>query len=186
MSALCRADPRAQDRRIERLWQIVVGAELDALRNLVGVRVGADHDDRNISLIWIALDDFENLVPVQIRHHQIEEDETELFLFDQRNCLVSASRAGDPLVAIGFEHQLQRVAIILIVIDDEDTGEIRCHEHLEVFSICGSDGRRWLWPKAAIEGQRSSEWTYFSRRFQEFISRLTHSSRMALRRTLAP
>jgi hypothetical protein len=89
-------------------------------------------------------------------------------------------------VAIGFEHQLQRVAIILIVIDDEDTGEIRCREHLEFFSICGSDGRRWLWPKAAIEGQRSSEWTYFSQRFQEFISRLTHSSRMALRRTLAP
>src|SRR5262249_16862317 len=83
---------------------------------------GADHDDRNISLIWIALDDFENLVPVQIRHHQIEEDETELFLLDQRNCLVSASRAGDPLVAIGFEHQLQRVAIILIVIDDEVPG----------------------------------------------------------------
>src|SRR6266404_1347264 len=38
--------------------------------------------------------------------------------------------AGDPLVAIGFEHQLQRVAIILIVIDDEDTGEVRCHEPL--------------------------------------------------------
>jgi hypothetical protein len=52
------------------------------------------------------------------------------------------ARAGDPLVAIGFEHQLQRVAIILIVIDDEDSGGIRCHEHLELFSICGSDGRR--------------------------------------------
>src|SRR5262249_39818429 len=34
-------DPRAQDRRIERFGQIVVGAELDALRYLVGVRVGA-------------------------------------------------------------------------------------------------------------------------------------------------
>ena len=110
----------------------------------------------------------------QIRHHQIEQDETELFLLDQRNCLVSAGRDGDPLVAIGFEHQLQRVAIILIVIDDEDSGGIRCNEHLELFSICGSDGRRWLWPKAAIEGRRSRV-ILQSAVSQEFISRLTHS-----------
>jgi hypothetical protein len=38
-------------------------------------------------------------------------------------------------VTIVFEHQLQRVSVVLIVIDDEDTGEIRCHEHLKVFSI---------------------------------------------------
>src|SRR5262249_43257585 len=31
-----------------------------------------------------------------------------------------------------FEQQLQRVAIVLIVVDDEDTGHIRCHEHLEL------------------------------------------------------
>jgi hypothetical protein len=43
---------------------------------------------------------------------------------------------------------LQRVAIILIVIDDEDTGEVRCHEHLEFFSISGREGRRWLSLKA--------------------------------------
>ena len=76
-----------------------------------------------------------NLVPVQIRHHQIEQDETELFLLDQRNCFVSAGRASDPLVTIGFEHQLQRVSVVLIVIDDKDAGQIRCHEHLEMFSL---------------------------------------------------
>jgi len=30
---------------------------------------------------------------------------------------------------------LQRISVVLIVIDDEDTGEIRCHQHLEFFSI---------------------------------------------------
>ena len=45
------------------------------------------------------------------------------------------SRASDPLVTIGFEHQLQRVSVVLIVIDNKDTGAIRCHEHLELFSI---------------------------------------------------
>jgi hypothetical protein len=49
--------------------------------------------------------------------------------------LVSAGRAADPLVTIGFEQQLQRVSIVLIVIDDKDTGEIRCHQYLELFSI---------------------------------------------------
>jgi hypothetical protein len=76
-----------------------------------------------------------NLVPVQIRHHQIEQDKTEFLLLDQCNRLVSTGRAGDPLVAIGFEHHLQRVSIILIVIDDKDTGKTRCHAHLEFFSI---------------------------------------------------
>jgi hypothetical protein len=38
-------------------------------------------------------------------------------------------------VTIGFEHQLQRVSVVLVVINDKDTGEIRCHEHLELFSI---------------------------------------------------
>src|SRR5262249_1533514 len=101
----------------------------------VSVRVGADHDDRNISVVRIALGRFENLVSVQVRHHQIEQDETELFLLDQRDRLVSTSRASDPLVAIGFQHQLQRVSFVLIVVDDKDTRDIRCHEHLELFSI---------------------------------------------------
>jgi hypothetical protein len=135
VSAQGRPDPGAQDRRIKRLGQIVVGAELDALRNLVGIRIGADHDDRHISLVRIALDRLENLVTVHIRHHQIEQDETEFFLRDQRNRLVSTGRASDPLVTIGFEHQLQRVSVVLVVINDKDTGEIRCHEHLELFSI---------------------------------------------------
>jgi hypothetical protein len=73
--------------------------------------------------------------PVQIRHHQIEQDETEFFLPDQRNRLVSAGRAGDPPVTIGFKQQLQRVSIVLIVIDDKDTGEIRSHEHPDPSSI---------------------------------------------------
>jgi hypothetical protein len=38
-------------------------------------------------------------------------------------------------VTIGFQHQLQRVSIVLIVINDKDTGEICCHQHLELFSI---------------------------------------------------
>ncbi len=152
MSAQRRPNARAQDGWIERLRQIVVGVELDALRNLVGVRVGADHDDRNISLVRIALDRFQNLVSVQVWHHQVEQDETEFFLLDQRDRLVSTGRAGDALVTIVFEHQLQRVSVVLIVIDDEDTGEIRCHEHLVLFSICGSDWRRWLWPRGCYGG----------------------------------
>jgi hypothetical protein len=102
--AQCRPDTRAQDRRIEWLRQIVVGTQFDALRNLVGVRVGADHDDRNISLVRIALGRFENLVSVKVRHHKIEQDEAELFLLDQSDRLVSTGRAGDPLVTIGFQH----------------------------------------------------------------------------------
>ena len=68
---------------------------------------------------------FQNLIPVHIRHHQVEQDQTEFFLLDQRKRLASTGRAGDPLVTVGCEHQFERVPIVLIVIDDKDTGEIR-------------------------------------------------------------
>jgi hypothetical protein len=102
---------------------------------LIGVCVGADHDDRDISLVRIALDDFQNPIAVQIRHHQIEQDETEFLPLNQCDRLVSTGRASDPLVTLGFEHQLQRVSVVLIVIDDKDAGQIRRHEHLELFSL---------------------------------------------------
>src|SRR5262249_58716113 len=56
------------------------------------------------------------------------------FCFSSSDRLVSAGSAGDPLVTVAFEQQLQCVSIVLIVVDDEDTGHIRCHEHLELSS----------------------------------------------------
>jgi hypothetical protein len=38
-------------------------------------------------------------------------------------------------VTIAFEQQLQRISVVLIVVDDEDTGETRCHAHLAPFSV---------------------------------------------------
>jgi hypothetical protein len=54
--------------------------------------------------------------------------------------IVLASRQAHPeyrtlaWLAIAFQQQLQRVSIVLIIIDDEDPGDIS-HEHLEFFSI---------------------------------------------------
>src|SRR5689334_2652244 len=59
-----RRNPGAQDYRIERLSQVIVSAEFDAFRYFIGIRVGADHDDRNVSRIRIGFDDFENLVSI--------------------------------------------------------------------------------------------------------------------------
>jgi hypothetical protein len=38
-------------------------------------------------------------------------------------------------MAVAFEQQLQRISIVLVVIDDEDTGEFRCHAHLALFLL---------------------------------------------------
>jgi hypothetical protein len=48
-------------------------------------------------------------------------------------------------VAIGLEQQLQGVPIVLIVIDDKDTGKFRCHAHLKLFSVGSS-----LWRSATV------------------------------------
>src|SRR5947209_13233033 len=77
---------------------------------------------------------------MHIRHHEIEQNETELLLLDQRDRLGPASRAGDPLVTIRLEQQLQGITIVLVVVDDEDTGDIRCHAYLEFLSSANRVG----------------------------------------------
>ena len=56
LPAQYRRNPGAQDCRIERLSQVIVGAEFDAFRYFLSIRVGADHDDRNVSRIRVGFD----------------------------------------------------------------------------------------------------------------------------------
>jgi hypothetical protein len=81
----------------------------------------------NISRFGVALDDFQNLVAIKVWHHHVQEYEIEFFFVQEGNRFIPASCARDPLMPVSFEKQLQRIAIVVIVIDNQDTWNVRTH-----------------------------------------------------------
>jgi hypothetical protein len=69
------AHPRLQQHGVERLAQVVVGAELDAPHHALHLVQGGDHEHGDVASRGIALDLLEHGEAVQVRHHDVEEDE---------------------------------------------------------------------------------------------------------------
>ena len=61
------SQPRSQDRRIDRLGQIVERSELDAADDRVELLDGADDDDRQVGKRRVRLHPLERAVAIQIR-----------------------------------------------------------------------------------------------------------------------
>ena len=70
-----RADPRLQQHRLERLAEIVLGAELDAAHDAVELVQRRDHEHRDVAPGGIGLEALEHRVAVEVRHHDVEEHE---------------------------------------------------------------------------------------------------------------
>jgi hypothetical protein len=68
----------AQQDRVERLGQVVLGARLDAADHAVGLLQARDHDHRDGVQALVRLEPLEHLEAVEIGHHQIEQDQVEL------------------------------------------------------------------------------------------------------------
>ena len=72
-----RSDARAQQRRLERLGQIVDRAGLDAAHDAVDVVQRRDHDHRDFGGGGLRLQPAQDLVAADVRHHQVEQDQVE-------------------------------------------------------------------------------------------------------------
>ena len=101
----------------------VVGAELDALRNLVGVGVGADHDDRLSGSLLITL-----RTSSPFKSGIIRSSRTRLNFSFSMSAIASFPPAA---LAICSCHRIPASIAACIdcphCLDDEDTREIRCH-----------------------------------------------------------
>ena len=71
------ADPRLQEHRVERLGQVVLGAELDAAHHAVHLVQRRDHEDRDVAQRGIGLEPLEHGIAVQVRHHDVEQHEVD-------------------------------------------------------------------------------------------------------------
>ena len=114
------ADAGAQDHLVEGLWKIVLRPELDAARNAVDLAHGRDHDHRNVPQPLVGLEPGQGLDAIQDRHHDIEQDEVEGLGREQIQRLCTIRSDGKVPVSFALEPLGQRVAIVVVVIDDEN------------------------------------------------------------------
>ena len=107
----------AQDRRVERLEDVVDGARLVAAEDVL--RLLADRrqeEDRDVPRALAPLDQLGGLEAVEARHLHIEEDHGELVLEQVAEGLVSRRR-GDKPVAERLEDRLEREQVLRAVVD---------------------------------------------------------------------
>ena len=115
-------EARLEQNRVERLEQIVDGAELDATRHAVHLRERRDHDDGKIAQPRLILQPGEHLESVDLRHHHIEKDEVEGAGLEARNRFLAVAGGLDLGIALEIEMKRQRIEVVIVVIDNEDAG----------------------------------------------------------------
>jgi hypothetical protein len=116
------AEARFQQNWIERLEQIVDGAELDAARHAVHLGERRDHDNGEIAQPRLILEPGEYLESVDLGHHHVEKDEVEGAGLEARNRLLAVARGLDLGLTLEIEMKLQRIEVVVVVIDNEDAG----------------------------------------------------------------
>src|SRR6188472_4182536 len=78
-----RADTWTKQHRIERLWQVVIRADLDATDDALGLVDARDHDHRNILQRGVALYVLQYRDAVELRHDNVEQDDVVRVVVEQ-------------------------------------------------------------------------------------------------------
>jgi hypothetical protein len=139
-----RAEAGFQQNRIERLEQIIDGAELDTTRHAVQLGQGRNHDHGKIAQPRLILEPGEHLEPIDLRHHDVEQDEVEGVRLEPGDRLLAIAGGLDIGITLEIEMQLQRVDVVVVVIDDEDAGRSSLRSILGHRAVPMNAGRRTL------------------------------------------
>jgi hypothetical protein len=113
------AHPRLEQHGLERLAEIVLGAELDAARHAVQLVQRRDHEHRDVAERRIPLDPLEHRIAVEVRHHHVEQHEIHGRARERLEPGLAA-RGDEQLVALAAEAARQHVPVLLVVVHDED------------------------------------------------------------------
>jgi hypothetical protein len=114
-------DPEQHLEPVERLGQKVLGAGLERTLLRLGRRVRGQHQHRqeHVARDRELADDRD---PVQVRHHQVEQDQVGRPLAVERPHLARVGRAADLAIAGLGQHALEESDVGRLVVDDEDPG----------------------------------------------------------------
>ncbi|HJU57110.1 MAG TPA: hypothetical protein VJ774_00005 [Actinomycetota bacterium] len=108
----------AEEHRVDRLGQVVIGAELDASNRARDVVDRGDHHYRQMSQPGVVLQPLEDLVPVDLRHNDVQQDHVEALRAHEVERLGTALDRGD-LVSVRLQASREHRAVHGIIVDDE-------------------------------------------------------------------
>ena len=114
-----RADPRDQLARREGLGDVVVGAHLEAEDLVPLFHAAGDHDHGNAAGLGILLEPPTDLPAVELRHHDVEQDDVGLVLARALEG-VGAIPDQDHVVAFLGQVVADELGHVLLVLDHED------------------------------------------------------------------
>ena len=115
------ADPGTEQHGVARLGEIVLGPELDRADDAGRLVERRDHQDRDVAPVRVLLEPRQHRGPVEVRHHDVEEDEVDRLGLEDRERLGSALGHADPM-ALSREAPRQELAVLLVVVDHQDRG----------------------------------------------------------------
>ncbi|MCY1179660.1 hypothetical protein D9M73_200690 [compost metagenome] len=110
-------DPRQQFARVERLGQVVVGAQLQPLDAAALVALGGEHDDRD--LVALLAQTATGGQAVLAGHHQVEHHQLEQLAGQQAVHLLGVLHRAHT-VALLVEETFQQATQACVVIDHKD------------------------------------------------------------------
>jgi len=144
-----RLDARLDLLQLERLGHVVRAAHGESLHLVEHLGVGADEDDRHLGQPRICLELCADLVAVELRHVDVEEDEIGRLATGGLERELSIGHGPDLVPAL-LEHSSQELQVGGRVVDDEDIGD-RAHLpclhslHTHVFPSSGRRSSRSCW-----------------------------------------
>ena len=135
-----RVDSRASDPQIDRLGDVVDGAELEPMRFAFFVADAGHEDDRNVARRILLLQHPADFVAVKTRHHHIEEDQIGRFFvarYGQRSFAVGRD-ADAKIVAKAVDEQLR---VYGFVVRDQQQRRSRLQRRHDEFASVPFAGR---------------------------------------------
>ena len=120
------AHPRVNHREVERLGDVVVRAQLEGPDHILVAVARSRHDDRQLGERARAAQLGEHLEAVHPGHHHVEEHEIEGLGGDQRQGGGSVRGDRDRVAAPG-QPARQHVAVVLVVVDDQQPAGVLAH-----------------------------------------------------------
>ncbi len=111
-----RLHPRHQGPGIERLGDVVVGAQLEPDNRVHVVRPRREHQDRGLAA---APDLAADIEPILLRQHQVQDHEVRVVAQVERERIVTVAR-GDHGEALLLQVEAQKLHDVRLIVDHED------------------------------------------------------------------
>ena len=123
LDAQQRLDPRHQRLLVDRLGQIFVGPGIKPFDYVARFGLGRHQNDRRERQRRVRLDPPADFDAVELRHHDVEQNEVRPMLARDRQRLLAVARMQH-LIAVRLQPRRQNIAIGLVVVGDQDAGGV--------------------------------------------------------------